>query len=1023
MTTPSALLRSLASFDSVYPVARKRLLAADVNFGRELLVALARRTGGWIGWEATNLRGVAQALSFVPLAERGVRIADDVAINALVNRALARAVDAGKVGRHFASLAPGLGFRRAVLDTLLELRTAGVTPKELRSVVAAGSPAFDVPAVLLEYERLLDTAKLADPADVFRAAIQSFAQQAPFVLDGVIALVPGRRARGLPGELMQLLVDHGAQTLVTDESTPHGILNADVAADFFAAATPSDELREVFRRVVAENLRWDDIEIVATDPDTYGIALDALCQRLGVGATMLQGIPLSRTRIGRALERWFNWLDDGLPADVLREALEAGEINLDDADLASTALARELRSLQVGWGRERFESAMERLADGRRTAGMKRRDDESDDEFAQRRESRERTCKGLARLLAALLATTPVVPERGNDRPVRSSCAVLATATIGYLALCPVHGQAESQTMERLLTRLNALATVEDDEEVSFSNALAALREALGDLRAWPLVTSERKPWSSAGQMPHLTTVSHAGTTGRSRVFVVGFDADRTSGVGRPDPLLPDAVRRALAPGRLVTSPERREEANRELSAALASLRGRVTLSYATSGALDGTAAGPSPLMLEAWRQTSRNGSLSYEELRRMLRPPACAVPARSALGAPAGVAPLDGRDVWLDAFADGPLLLDGTSVVRHAFPVLAAGLEAHQMANGVVLTVFHGLVPNAGPLLDPTARPDRAISPSSLEKLAACPLAWFYRYGLSLYPSEDLEYDTEHWLDPRQRGSLLHEVFEAFTREYQGREAELAAEAAQRRMNAIVGAAVARWRDAVPPPAETVFEAERAELHRAAAAFLQMERERSAAGDGGRWISFELAFGHGRGRGTFVLPDGRVLLTTGRVDRLDELPDGSLRVIDYKTGKATMYAKNPKAGPFNGGRQLQPALYLEAVEALTEKAVSSFEYRFPTERGGNEIVAYTRNDVAGVGDIVSSLLAHVHAGEFIATTDANDCAYCDHQEICRASRGTYGTRSPRAEWAKEHAELPEYAAMVKRRTLAGPGK
>jgi hypothetical protein len=235
--------------------------------------------------------------------------------------------------------------------------------------------------------------------------------------------------------------------------------------------------------------------------------------------------------------------------------------------------------------------------------------------------------------------------------------------------------------------------------------------------------------------------------------------------------------------------------------------------------------------------------------------------------------------------------------------------------------------------------------------------------------------------------------------------------------MNAIVSAAVTRWRDDVPPPAETVFDAERAEIHRAAAAFLQMERERNAAGDRGRWLSFELRFGRGAGKGPFVLSDGRVLLTNGRVDRVDEMSDGSLRVIDYKTGKATIYAKNPKAGPFNGGRQLQPALYVAAVAALTGKPVSSFEYRFPTERGGNEIVAYTNEELAGVRDIVSPLLGHVQAGTFIPTTDAGDCGYCDYQEICRASRGAFTTDSPRAEWAKDHAEsLPEYASMLARR-------
>jgi ATP-dependent helicase/nuclease subunit B len=556
-----------------------------------------------------------------------------------------------------------------------------------------------------------------------------------------------------------------------------------------------------------------------------------------------------------------------------------------------------------------------------------------------------------------------------------------------------------------------------NDEEVSFSNALAALREALADLRAWPLVTNDRKPWSAAGGMPHLTAISHAGTTGRRRTFVVGFDADRTSGTGRQDPLLPDVLRRSIGQGRLITSVERRDESAQLLSAALASLRGRVTLSYATSGSLDGREAGPSPFMLHAWRQLKGDTSLSYEELRHELYPPASAVPARDANGALAGIMPIDARDVWLDALSDGALLLDGTAAVRAAFPVLAAGIDAHVVANGDAITAFHGLVPNAGPLLDPTAHPDREISPSSLEQLAKCPLAWFYRYGLSLYPSQDPEYDEAHWLDSLQRGSLLHEVFELFTREYQGRQDELSSDDTRRRMLTLADATVTRWRDEVPPPAETVFEAERAEIYQGAVAFLQMERDRRAAGDRGRWVNIELAFGRGAALGPFTLPDGRTLLTHGRADRVDELPDGSLRIIDYKTGRATAYTKSAKGGAFGGGRQLQPALYRAAVESLSSSMVSSFEYRFPTARGGNEVVTYTSAELASAPSIVASLLDHVSAGAFIPTTSHSDCGYCDYQSVCRASRGSFNTSSPRAEWAAAHAPLlPQYAAMLARR-------
>lgn len=1074
----SRLLASLQEITAAHPLARKFLVAPDVNYGRELLLALARLRGGWIGWEATTLRGIAESLAFLPLHERRLRTGRDVEIGAVMNRAMKQVIEEKQVSGQFATLADSVGFRRAVLDTLLEVRTAGVTAADIRDGTHADSPAADLPSLLETYERLLAAERLVDPAGLLQVALEVFDREAPFALTGRILLVPTLSTHGLPGALLHRLLAHGADLLEADvprglvapvHLLAHGAPNATsdangngagqhaaehsilawlpsptlpppdepglrpalVEADLFAAATPSDELREVCRRVTAEGLRWDDVEIVATDPDTYGIALDALCQQLGIGATMLQGIPLARTRLGRALDRWLTWIDNGLPADVLRQALEAGEVNgptghgavIVDAngtapspDLPSTALARELRRLRIGWGRARYEAALGHLTDGRVLADVTIRDEESDDEFTERRAKREHSIHALAAFLRALLAITPAVPERGSLEPVRTTCAALAQATLGYLELVATHGAAEQQTMARLRTRLGLLAK-EVGETESFSRAMAELRDGLSDLRAWPLMTSERKPWSAGGGMPHLTDVTHGGTTGRPRVFVVGLDADRTGASGRQHPLLPDATRRAIARGQLATTDEKRLDRAYRLGASLAALRGRVTLSYATSASLEGREAGPSPLVLQAWRLLHNDPAVTYEALREHLRPPRCSVPEPAGDGSPGKIALLDARDVWLDAIAKGPLLLNAARVVRKSFPMLAAGLDAIVAAEETALNAYHGIVAEAAGSLDPAVQPPHEISPSSLEKLASCPMAWFYRYGLKVHPTDDPQYDEDEWLDALQRGSLLHEVYETFAREYQGRQAQLGTAAARTRVLEIADAAIARYREAVPPPGEAIFAAESDELRQSALAFLQMERDLHAEGKAGTWHLFEQGFGAGEPAAQYVLGDGTALTIRGRVDRVDLLPDGTLLVIDYKTGRATRYARSSRAGPFGGGRHLQPAFYAAAVESLTGKAVSAFEYRFPTERGHNDAVRYSAADLGAARGIVTTLLDHVRRGQFLPTTDESDCRYCDYKPVCRAREDEYGVKVPRADWAKANApQLPEYRAMLTRR-------
>lgn len=376
----------------------------------------------------------------------------------------------------------------------------------------------------------------------------------------------------------------------------------------------------------------------------------------------------------------------------------------------------------------------------------------------------------------------------------------------------------------------------------------------------------------------------------------------------------------------------------------------------------------------------------------------------------------LDLRDAWMTALSDGTRLLDGREVVRLAHVGLSTGLDAYVLSTGAVLSAQHGLVPAAAGAFDPR-RSRRAISPSSLEELAKCPLAWFYRRGLGLRLPEEPEYDSGQWLDSRQRGSLLHEVFEAFANALMTCQEQVGTDAARTALESIVADAVAAWREQVPPPSESVFESEAREILEAARAFLAMEEDRKRL-TGARWHASELAFGPGA-PASFVLPDGTALPIHGRIDRVDVLPDGGFVIIDFKTGSAGSHRKQPKQGAFNGGRSLQAPIYASAAETVLEGKVVAFEYRFPTVKGENARVVYDRAEIAAAGPVVQQLLEHVAQGQFLPTLDKSDCSYCDCQPVCRVrlDKEERLSVSPRAAWAKAHAAgIPAYAAMLLRR-------
>lgn len=1041
---------ALEALSRDHSVARKVLVSPDVNWGRDILLNVARRTGGWIGWEVATLRGIAGELAFVGLDRERRRIAGDIDLVALVDRALDDAVAAGEVGPRFTALAGGLGFRAAVRDSLLEARTAGVAPARIADVAAEGTPARDLATVLRRYETLLDTHGVADPAAVFATALAAFDAESPHVLGGLIVLAPDLRAAGLPGRLLERLVQAGARVLPADAAVGHeppersaeaafgpvpsppsdaacsplswlsapDLLPPDVPAnrtvlvDLAAAATPSTEVREALRRALAEGLPWDQVELAVTDTDTYAVALDAICRNLGLRYSALHGLPLARTRIGRALDRWLAWIGDGLPADILREALEAGDLGDPDGTAAPPALARMLRSFEIGWGRARYVAALERVRSPAFAASVSRRTSDDEDGHAERIAARGRTAGALASLLERLLALTPEVPERGADHAVTTTLPALASATLRYLDLVPVHGaDGEAQTRARLVARLAEIGAAgagsSAAEPVRFSTALAQLRDSLSDLRAWTELSDERKPWSPSGGRVHLTDLAHAGISGRERIFVLGLDADRVGGRATQDPILNDSIRRALESDGLPPTAVRRQERAWWTARALARLRGTVTLSYATSGEDGERATGPAHVLLQTLRLLRADASLTYDDLREALGAPACAVPGSADRV-------LDARDVWLAAIGSESLLLDGETAVREAWPALAAALDARELRAGAALTPHHGIVAAAAGRLDPRDG-TRTVSSSSLELLGKCPMAWFYKYGLNVRPPADPEYDPESWLDPMERGSLLHGLYERIGKAFYGRQHELETDAALDRVRAVTDELLAEYREKVPPPSESVYETEAREIRESALAFLDAERVAAAAG-GSRWHSFELDLAEPAPTG-ITLHDGRRLGVIGRIDRVDASDDGTLTVIDFKTGKPGRYEQTKHDGPFKGGRLLQAVVYATAVEARGLGRVRRFEYRFPTLRGENHAVSYEAAEIAAGRPVLGSLLDHLANGEFIATDDARDCGYCDYQAVCRASRDDWTTISPRAAWGAEHGAVHRaYAAMIERR-------
>jgi ATP-dependent helicase/nuclease subunit B len=463
--------------------------------------------------------------------------------------------------------------------------------------------------------------------------------------------------------------------------------------------------------------------------------------------------------------------------------------------------------------------------------------------------------------------------------------------------------------------------------------AREVLQMRLTELKSWLPAEDEVREWLPAllretrvvGEGPrpghlYVTGWERGGHSGRPHTFLVGLDADRFPPSGRQDPVLLDSERKELSP-ELATVAGQRERTAKSFQQLRARLRGTVTGSY-----------------------SCRNVADDSEWFAGLALP----APTTAATAPATEAAALSENEWWLWRLCATKPVREAAALVGECFPWLGRGMRA----------TFDGFVPAAGPDLDPAVSADRQFSPHRLETVGTCPLRYFYRYALGLQEPEELELDPERWLPPAEFGQLLHEVFCRHLRDGVALEQVL-----QER--------IARYREKFPPPNEGVLRRDCRRLERAIRIF-------AAEAFDGTPVDFEREIS-----GVPVaLPDGSTIHLRGRIDRVDETAAG-LELWDYKTG-STFRFRTKRDDPFNGGRVLQHAIYIELAKARYGRPVARFGYFFPTEKGRGERLVFTPAQLAGAPELLARLRGTIARGEFPATEKLDDCTYCDYRSICR---------------------------------------
>jgi hypothetical protein len=163
------------------------------------------------------------------------------------------------------------------------------------------------------------------------------------------------------------------------------------------------------------------------------------------------------------------------------------------------------------------------------------------------------------------------------------------------------------------------------------------------------------------------------------------------------------------------------------------------------------------------------------------------------------------------------------------------------------------------------------------------------------------------------------------------------------------------------------------------------------------------------------VLADGRRVSFQGQLDRVDRLPDGTLVVIDHKTGSATSYRGFTDEDPTVGGTRFQLPVYAAATRALIGEPDTPVRAEYGFFAKGNfqrhGITIDERTWPRVVADL-ARVLDGIEGGVFPAQPDLPGYQHFIACEYCQPDHLGTGERWPEWERKRHDERLARWFAV-----------
>lgn len=949
------LVQQLCWIQKKYPYDEKFFIAPSYRDGNTLLEALTLHVPT-LHFQVKTIQGLTS-----PLIPPEYSMPSNPLLNHLVWNILME-LSQEKGLQYFRPESISYSLAIAVRLALFELKSAGYTGSTLpvHSFVSR-EKGQDMKLLFQAYEKGLEERQWLDWADSIRSAIDHFqANAVHFIL-----IVPqDMYVTDLEGELLKCLMDKtpcyglfglsipgapvpyqkampGLQKIPVQWEEENSIFqylyslpdcprDEKVKYNLYSAYGVSNEVREVLRRIKAQNQPLDEVAVYTTMDEPYCQLIWEMASSYGIPVTFGNGLSIVNFRPGRLCLALLDWIQDDFSVQTFISILRSGDLNLfdDDDDKTINRFVRLLRRSGIGRFAQRYKQVLK----------------DSDDSMEA----------WAASFFQELFQEIPQVREDGS----MDYGHLLSGLHHIMTKYSRVQREEDGQARQAILDILTQLREYPLSVALTLTEILYQLRRVIGQLRVG---NKSSKP----GHL-HVDSCGSSRYLYRRYVYCIGLDNSRFPGMVAENPVLLDVERKNM--GNVTRPTQMPAQRLMNMLQLLPNLQSDITFSYTSFDTVENREMFPSALFLQLYRLLKKDASLDYSTLQAELPADAVFTP----LDVEGAVGP---GECWLQ-YLNGRGRRHQRGTVLEHFPFLKKGAKAWQERLKGELNGCMGLVSD-----EPLDISQEIFSATRLEMLGACPYKFFLRYILQIKPLEDLTYDSNSWLDPLSRGTLLHRIFEDFFKELKERGELPSVEKHGDLLENIVKIRARAMSEEILVPSALVYEVEVAELLQSARVFLASEEAHSEVLP----EYLELNFGP---EGSYppahiTLPSGVFFLLQGRIDRADRIDD-AYTIIDYKTGSTYHYKPS---GYINGGRQLQHALYAMAFEIIMGNAVRVIRsgYVFPTLKGEAQRFLREQNQRGVVQEALDTLLSLIQEKSFPVTDDPKtDCAFCEYPAICR---------------------------------------